>query len=99
MSDEGNIIHDRIAKKAYEIWQQTGNNDAFANWHQAEYELGFAFHHQVIAYHAHFAKWMDKGPKKDDTAYWYEALNELRRPFLTWTPEYNYYDCEHDPDY
>ena len=64
MSDEGNIIHDRIAKKAYEIWQQTGNNDAFANWHQAEYELGFAFHHQSNSISCSFREMDGPGQKR-----------------------------------
>jgi hypothetical protein len=66
-------IHDKIAKRAYKIYQETGRKDELANWAQAEYELGFALHHQEIAHRAHFAP-----NKKDDVANWYQALNELR---------------------
>lgn len=34
-----NIDEDRIAQRAYAIWIETGRDDAFLNWLQAEQEL------------------------------------------------------------
>lgn len=75
MSD---YVYDAITKRAYEIWQETGNTDQFRNWVQAEYELGLQFSDQELARYAHSLRLSDKGSTKSDEYYWFQALNKLR---------------------
>ena len=72
-------INQKIAERAYKIWQETGSTDQYRNWVQAEYDMRLQFSDQEIAERAYRMRHNAHNPKKSDEHYWFEALNDMKK--------------------
>lgn len=72
-------INQKIAERAYKIWQETGSTDQYRNWVQAEYDMRLQFSDQEIAKRAYWMYRNAQDPKKSHEHYWFEALNEMKQ--------------------